>query len=48
MARTGRPRTFDRDKALRSAVLLFWERGYDGVTLCPVEKIALRATQDAP
>ena len=33
MARTGRPRTFDRDKALRSAVLLFWERGYDGVTL---------------
>ncbi len=33
MARTGRPRTFDRDKALRSAMVLFWEQGYDGVTL---------------
>jgi AcrR family transcriptional regulator len=27
----GRPRSFDRDAALRQAMLLFWERGYDTV-----------------
>ncbi|HEY1302526.1 MAG TPA: TetR/AcrR family transcriptional regulator [Vicinamibacterales bacterium] len=29
----GRPRSFDRERALRSAMELFWARGYDGVSL---------------
>ncbi|MFC6488888.1 TetR/AcrR family transcriptional regulator [Nitratireductor sp. GCM10026969] len=33
MAERGRPRAFDRDEALRRAMVLFWQRGYDGASL---------------
>lgn len=29
----GRPRGFDRDNALRTAMYLFWEHGYEGVAI---------------
>lgn len=29
----GRPRTFDRDDALETALAAFWERGFDGVSI---------------
>jgi len=33
MARTGRPRGFDRDEAITHAMHLFWEHGFEGVSL---------------
>lgn len=33
MARRGRPRSFDRETALRRAMEVFWTLGYDGATL---------------
>jgi AcrR family transcriptional regulator len=39
MARTGRPRKFDRDQALKNAMELFWEQGYEGATLADLQKV---------
>jgi AcrR family transcriptional regulator len=33
MARTGRPRQFNRDAAVTAAMHLFWEHGYEGASL---------------
>jgi AcrR family transcriptional regulator len=38
MSRTGRPREFDRDKAIESAMQLFWAQGYEGTTLADLQK----------
>lgn len=33
MAKTGRPRRFDRDEAVRQAMYLFWQYGYESTSL---------------
>jgi AcrR family transcriptional regulator len=38
MGPLGRPRTFNRDEALRRAMELFWALGYEGATLSDLQK----------
>src|SRR5262249_19342434 len=38
MSRTGRPREFDRDEALREAMEIFWAQGYEATTLADLQK----------
>ena len=37
MAKRGRPRSFDRETALRRAVDVFWAQGYEGATLSDLQ-----------
>lgn len=37
-AKRGRPRSFDRDQALLSATVLFWQYGYEGVSIADLTK----------
>jgi AcrR family transcriptional regulator len=37
MARRGRPRSFDREEALRRAMKIFWAQGYEGATLTDLQ-----------
>src|ERR1700677_3012106 len=38
MARTGRPRGFDRAEALKQAMEVFWALGYEGATLTGLQE----------
>lgn len=38
MARTGRPRLFDREQALLQAMHLFWEYGFEAVSVAELQK----------
>lgn len=47
MAQRGRPRTFDRDEAITSAMHLFWEYGFDSTSLAQL-KAAMGGGISAP
>ncbi|WP_111896261.1 TetR/AcrR family transcriptional regulator [Acinetobacter sp. MB5] len=38
MSRTGRPREFNRDKAIDSAMNLFWEKGFESTSLADLRQ----------
>lgn len=44
MPPAGRPRTFDREQALKKAMLVFWEKGYEGTTMSDlISSIGMKA-----
>ncbi|HEY7985976.1 MAG TPA: TetR/AcrR family transcriptional regulator [Methylophilaceae bacterium] len=44
MAPAGRPRTFDRDEALKKAMLVFWDKGFEGTTMSDIiDAIGMKA-----
>ena len=44
MASAGRPRSFDKDEALKKAMYVFWEKGYEGTTMADlIESIGMKA-----
>jgi AcrR family transcriptional regulator len=44
MATVGRPRSFDKDEALKKAMYVFWEKGYEGTTMADlIQSIGMKA-----